>query len=51
MKTVIPIHNYKLIKKNTPCTTTSGLGIVENLLFNGSISPAARNPWRKYILQ
>lgn len=27
-----------------PCTTTSGLTEVENLLFKGSISPVARNP-------
>lgn len=29
-----------------PWTTTSGLKCVENLLFSGSISPGAKNPWR-----
>lgn len=30
-----------------PCTTTSGLTEVENLLFKGSISPVARNPYEE----
>lgn len=29
---------------NSPCTTTSGLGMVEKRRFRGSISPGARSP-------
>lgn len=29
---------------NTPCTTTSGLGMVEKRRLRGSISPGARSP-------
>lgn len=32
---------------NSPCTTTSGFGMVEKRRLRGSISPGARNPWKQ----
>lgn len=32
-----------------PCTTTSGLKLVENRLLRGSISPGAKKPFKKGI--
>lgn len=37
--------SLNLMIDHQPCTTTSGLKFVENLLLRGSISPGAKNPF------